>query len=1139
MPTYTTFNITTGNPDGTISFTPSGSAYAPTSSNAATAAQVDIIVSSHTLTNIISNDNLNPYLQIPLISGSNFPTGINFDLLIRFYSESHIQEPYISTVASQNSITGYLKEENQNLYLTSSLTDNFTFRDISYVTNDSGSLLRDKIFDVITGSAIYFPQTLISASKNESSAGGINYYSCSIHYDNLKGQIHFPLIYTGSFSKLSGSLMVSSSNTGSGLLNFVEDLIMPSVSSSFNIGFDPLDGKSMLFSVSTSSLSYVGTGRLSSTLMYFSSSGHVGIGTKTPKTDLEVTGSIQADRIITKAKKGRPIVISDSEIKFYETTQTDPEHGDYQENKEKARIKAVPGSFNLVFEVSGSSGYTNSVYISQSGKIGFNTDDPQTGFDAVVEEAQFQQPGSRKGLKINNEGNIESFNKDIDSATTGSEFILRYSRGTTINAESMNALFGEGNFGDDGSAVDYFNSLRSEEQSSILEKLESLGFNTLPNVGDTIGSIRFIAESGSVAGFSDRITGEAASIRALVSDIDETGVKGDLIFSVASKEGASEQKLLLDANNNHELIGSLDITSNLTIGTGIFHKGDTDTSLNFTDDTITFKVGDEILMQIIEHTQDQVLIGDGGDVDFRVVSNGQGVSGPNPSLFVEGLSGNVGIGINTPTSKLHVVGDALITGKITAQEFHTEFVSASIIYQSGSTKFGDTSDDVHSFSGSLRVTGSGDHYFTAGNVGIGTTSPVSNLHVFEGSSGESFTNLYGLAVETSGTSNSYHAMQVATGVGTVFDITNAGNVGIGTTSPISTLDVNGTISLSGSAENKLYNASTSPANGTSTNTTVLYGRQIDLYALDDIVLRTGTSPSDDIIFFAGNSERARILGSGNVGIGTTSPTAKLHVAGNIWASGSSGHITASGNISASGDLIVQNITASNNINAGGTGSFGMVGIGKTNPAYSLDCLGNFNINGTNQVNLRCNNANVFNGYTTQTMINSYGLDRPIVFTLNQGITEAMRIAGTTGNVGIGTTTPTAKLHVAGNIWASGSNGHITASGNISASGHILALEFIGGQGNSDVDTGTETVATATGATAAFFDYVAKNGTNLRAGTVTSVTDGTNVEFNEVSTVDLGDTTDVKFSVVLSSGNLLFKATVLSNNWDIKALVRKL
>jgi hypothetical protein len=91
--------------------------------------------------------------------------------------------------------------------------------------------------------------------------------------------------------------------------------------------------------------------------------------------------------------------------------------------------------------------------------------------------------------------------------------------------------------------------------------------------------------------------------------------------------------------------------------------------------------------------------------------------------------------------------------------------------------------------------------------------------------------------------------------------------------------------------------------------------------------------------------------------------------------------------------------------------------------------------------------------------------------------------------------------------------------------------------NTDVDTGTENVATATGAEAAFFDYVVKNGTNIRAGTITAATDGTNVEYNEVSTVDLGSTSDVKLKVVLSSSDLILQATTISDNWNVSSFVR--
>jgi len=49
--------------------------------------------------------------------------------------------------------------------------------------------------------------------------------------------------------------------------------------------------------------------------------------------------------------------------------------------------------------------------------------------------------------------------------------------------------------------------------------------------------------------------------------------------------------------------------------------------------------------------------------------------------------------------------DVRVDGTLTAQQINTEYVSSSVIYESGSTKFGDTTDDVMSVTGSISVLG--------------------------------------------------------------------------------------------------------------------------------------------------------------------------------------------------------------------------------------------------------------------------------------------------------------------------------------------------------------------------------------------------------------------------------------------------
>ncbi len=74
---------------------------------------------------------------------------------------------------------------------------------------------------------------------------------------------------------------------------------------------------------------------------------------------------------------------------------------------------------------------------------------------------------------------------------------------------------------------------------------------------------------------------------------------------------------------------------------------------------------------------------------------------------------------------------------------------------------------------------------------------------------------------------------------------------------------------------------------------------------------------------------------------------------------------------------------------------------------------------------------------------------------------------------------------------------------------------------------------------AHFDYVIKDGTNFRTGTVMAVWDGTNVEFTDTSTNDIGNTLDEIFTVDISGGNARLKFTSGTGTWTVKTAVRAL
>jgi len=165
---------------------------------------------------------------------------------------------------------------------------------------------------------------------------------------------------------------------------------------------------------------------------------------------------------------------------------------------------------------------------------------------------------------------------------------------------------------------------------------------------------------------------------------------------------------------------------------------------------------------------------------------------------------------------------------------------------------------------------------------------------------------------------------------------------------------------------------------------------------------------------------------------------------------------------------------------------------------------------------------------------------------NLTILESLTNLATTGsNTFIGNQIITGSLEVTNGITgsllgtASFANNVVTASYALTSSYATTftidrsLIDFA--QVNSSIVGSNNLFTQTTGSyTAAFFKYTVASGSNARAGEVSAVWNGTTVEFNDVSTADIGSTTAVTGSVSIVGTDVQFNVQTNTSGWRIKS-----
>ena len=353
-------------------------------------------------------------------------------------------------------------------------------------------------------------------------------------------------------------------------------------------------------------------------------------------------------------------------------------------------------------------------------------------------------------------------------------------------------------------------------------------------------------------------------------------------------------------------------------------------------------------------------------------------------------SGNLGIGTTAPADKLVVKGGS--AGNADLVSFQNSNGNETHRFYADSDNDGVIETVTNAGTTANLIQSSGSSYFNGGSVGIGTTSPNALLDLDGGKIRVSSSGTRQLEIGTDATISfgsddniqvrkTGSDLQFKTGGSERMRIDSSGNVGIGTTSPNTILEIaSGNSGGDGALDAPIFRINnttesadwdvgdvvgsieyyTSDASGNAPYVTsfIKSVNETGNGTLPDGALSFGTATYNAS---GGAIERMRIDSSGNVGIATDSPGAKLQI-------GSATH-APNGNLS------------NNLLQIKSSSSFAYLTIGNGDTADSTSYIGGAS------------------GFTTLGSVTDAGV-----------LSEHVRIT-LDGSVGVGTTSPATKLHV--------------------------------------------------------------------------------------------------------------------------------